>query len=110
VLIRPVSEAAGSASCTSLLGIRSLPWRAIAPGPKPMTSPGNQLIDLEQPIVWGLLDGLPRGTVLDAACGTGRHAEHLAGCPCRPRKWPAVAPCAAGRTCAYVALASGIEL
>jgi hypothetical protein len=51
-----------------------------------MTSPGNQLIDLEQPIVWGLLDGLPRGTVLDAACGTGRHAEHLAGCPCRPRR------------------------
>ena len=40
--------------------------------------PGNQLIDLEQPIVWEILDGLPRGTALDAACGTGRHAEHLA--------------------------------
>ena len=40
--------------------------------------PGNQLVDLEQPIVWEILDGLPRGTALDAACGTGRHAEHLA--------------------------------
>jgi len=40
--------------------------------------PGNQLIDLEQPIVWEILDGLPTGTALDAACGTGRHAEHLA--------------------------------
>jgi hypothetical protein len=26
--------------------------------------PGNQLIDLEQPIVWEILDGLPRGTAL----------------------------------------------
>jgi ubiquinone/menaquinone biosynthesis C-methylase UbiE len=40
--------------------------------------PGNQLIDLEQPIVWEILDGLPRGTALDAACGTGRHADYLA--------------------------------
>jgi ubiquinone/menaquinone biosynthesis C-methylase UbiE len=40
--------------------------------------PGNQLIDLEQPIVWEILDGLPPGTALDAACGTGRHAERLA--------------------------------
>jgi ubiquinone/menaquinone biosynthesis C-methylase UbiE len=40
--------------------------------------PGNQLIDLEQPIVWEILDDLPRGTALDAACGTGRHAGHLA--------------------------------
>jgi len=40
--------------------------------------PGNQLIDLEQPIVWEILDGLPRGIALDAACGTGRHAAHLA--------------------------------
>jgi ubiquinone/menaquinone biosynthesis C-methylase UbiE len=40
--------------------------------------PGNQLIDLEQPIVRAILDGLPRGTALDAACGTGRHAEYLA--------------------------------
>jgi SAM-dependent methyltransferase len=40
--------------------------------------PGNGLFDPEQSIVWGILDGLPRGVALDAACGTGRHAEHLA--------------------------------
>jgi SAM-dependent methyltransferase len=40
--------------------------------------PGNQLIDLEQPIVWEVLDGLPRGVALDAACGTGRHSAYLA--------------------------------
>lgn len=40
--------------------------------------PGNQLIDLEQPIVREILDGLPRGLVLDAACGTGRHSAYLA--------------------------------
>lgn len=40
--------------------------------------PGNQLIELEQPVVREILDGLPRGVALDAACGTGRHAEYLA--------------------------------
>lgn len=40
--------------------------------------PGNQLIDLEQPVVHEILDGLPVGVALDAACGTGRHAEYLA--------------------------------
>jgi SAM-dependent methyltransferase len=40
--------------------------------------PGNQLIDLEQPIVREILDGLPRGVALDAACGTGRHSSYLA--------------------------------
>ena len=40
--------------------------------------PGNELIDLEQPVVWEILDGLPVGVALDAACGTGRHAERLA--------------------------------
>jgi SAM-dependent methyltransferase len=40
-------------------------------------SPGNQLIDIEQPVVWDLLDGLPVGVALDAACGTGRHAARL---------------------------------
>jgi SAM-dependent methyltransferase len=29
-------------------------------------------------VVWEILDGLPTGTALDAACGTGRHAEYLA--------------------------------
>jgi ubiquinone/menaquinone biosynthesis C-methylase UbiE len=38
----------------------------------------NQLLELEQPIVREILDGLPVGVALDAACGTGRHAEYLA--------------------------------
>ena len=40
--------------------------------------PGNQLVDLEQPLVREILDGLPRGVALDAACGTGRHSAYLA--------------------------------
>jgi SAM-dependent methyltransferase len=40
--------------------------------------PGNELIDIEQPIVRGILDGLPVGIAVDAACGTGRHTEYLA--------------------------------
>jgi ubiquinone/menaquinone biosynthesis C-methylase UbiE len=40
--------------------------------------PGNELIDIEEPIVHEILAGLPIGTALDAACGTGRHAAHLA--------------------------------
>jgi len=40
--------------------------------------PGNQLIDLEQPLVREILDGLPPGVALDAACGTGRHTTYLA--------------------------------
>ena len=40
-------------------------------------SPGNQMIDIEQPVVQRILDGLPVGTALDAACGTGRHTAHL---------------------------------
>jgi ubiquinone/menaquinone biosynthesis C-methylase UbiE len=40
--------------------------------------PGNQLIDLEEPVVREILDGLPQGVALDAACGTGRHSAHLA--------------------------------
>lgn len=39
--------------------------------------PGNGLIDLEQPVMQDILDGLPRGTAVDAACGTGRHARYL---------------------------------
>ena len=38
----------------------------------------NQLLEIEQPIVREILDGLPIGVVLDAACGTGRHAAYLA--------------------------------
>jgi ubiquinone/menaquinone biosynthesis C-methylase UbiE len=40
--------------------------------------PGNQLLDIEQPIVRSVLDGLPVGVALDAACGTGRHTAYLA--------------------------------
>jgi ubiquinone/menaquinone biosynthesis C-methylase UbiE len=40
--------------------------------------PGNGLIDAEQPAVHELLEGLTVGRALDAACGTGRHAAHLA--------------------------------
>jgi SAM-dependent methyltransferase len=40
--------------------------------------PGNPLISREQPVVWELLDAFPPGRALDAACGTGRHAAHLA--------------------------------
>jgi ubiquinone/menaquinone biosynthesis C-methylase UbiE len=37
----------------------------------------NDLIDIEEPVVRGILDGLPVGRALDAACGTGRHAAYL---------------------------------
>lgn len=40
-------------------------------------APGNQMIDVEQPVVRRILDGLPVGTALDAACGTGRHTTYL---------------------------------
>ena len=40
--------------------------------------PGNELLEIEQPVVREILDALPVGVALDAACGTGRHAEHLA--------------------------------
>jgi ubiquinone/menaquinone biosynthesis C-methylase UbiE len=40
--------------------------------------PGNQLLEIEQPIVRDILDGLPVGVALDAACGTGRHTAYLA--------------------------------
>ena len=39
----------------------------------------NPAIEREEPIVVPMLSGLPRGTALDAACGTGRHAATLAG-------------------------------
>jgi SAM-dependent methyltransferase len=40
------------------------------------TSP-NGLIHLEQPVVHGLIDRIPVGVALDAACGTGRHTRYL---------------------------------
>ena len=41
--------------------------------------PGNPLIDVEQPVVRAIIDRLGPGRALDAACGTGRQAEYLAG-------------------------------
>jgi SAM-dependent methyltransferase len=38
----------------------------------------NPLIEVEHPIVERLLADVPAGRALDAACGTGRHAKHLA--------------------------------
>jgi SAM-dependent methyltransferase len=38
----------------------------------------NPVIALEQAAVWPMLDSLPPGLAHDAACGTGRHARHLA--------------------------------
>jgi SAM-dependent methyltransferase len=38
----------------------------------------NQLLEIEQPIVREIFDGIPIGIALDAACGTGRHAAYLA--------------------------------
>ena len=40
--------------------------------------PGNQLLQIEQPIVREILDGVPVGVALDVACGTGRHTAYLA--------------------------------
>ena len=39
----------------------------------------NPAIEAEEPIVHALLADAPPGIALDAACGTGRHAAHLAG-------------------------------
>ena len=38
----------------------------------------NDLIDLEETIIRPIIDRLPFGPALDAACGTGRHAAYLA--------------------------------
>ena len=41
--------------------------------------PGNGLFEIEEPIVDEILGSLPPGVALDAACGTGRYTEYLAG-------------------------------
>lgn len=41
--------------------------------------PGNDTIAAEEEVVRELLDQLPDGPILDAACGTGRHAAYLRG-------------------------------
>jgi SAM-dependent methyltransferase len=37
----------------------------------------NQIVALEEPVVWSVVDSLAPGRALDAGCGTGRHARHL---------------------------------
>src|SRR3954449_6510689 len=39
---------------------------------------GNPIVALEEPAVRSLVESLPPGRALDAACGTGRHALRLA--------------------------------
>ena len=46
-------------------------WAPVYDGPNPA-------IDGEQPVVHAILESLPIGDALDAACGTGRHAVKLA--------------------------------
>jgi SAM-dependent methyltransferase len=41
--------------------------------------PRNSLFDLDEPVMYEIIDALPAGDALDAACGTGRYAEYLAG-------------------------------
>ena len=41
-------------------------------------APGNPVVMAEEPVVQGLMAQYPVGVALDAACGTGRHAEYLA--------------------------------
>lgn len=60
---------------------RALPQRDVAAGyagwAASYDDPGNDTVALEGPLVRGLLDALPAGPVLDAACGTGRHTGYL---------------------------------
>ena len=39
--------------------------------------PRNSLFDHDEPVMHQIIDALPPGDVLDAACGTGRYAEYL---------------------------------
>lgn len=44
----------------------------------PVYDEPNTMIEVEEPAVREILDTLPAGTVLDAACGTARHGTYLA--------------------------------
>jgi SAM-dependent methyltransferase len=41
--------------------------------------PRNSLFDADEPVMHEIIDALAPGDALDAACGTGRYAEYLAG-------------------------------
>lgn len=40
--------------------------------------PRNSLFDFDEPVMHEIINAIPPGDALDAACGTGRFAEHLA--------------------------------
>jgi 2-polyprenyl-3-methyl-5-hydroxy-6-metoxy-1,4-benzoquinol methylase len=41
--------------------------------------PRDSLFDCDEPVMHQIIDSLAPGEALDAACGTGRYAEYLAG-------------------------------
>jgi SAM-dependent methyltransferase len=41
--------------------------------------PRNSLFDSDEPVMHQIIDAVAPGDALDAACGTGRYAEYLAG-------------------------------
>jgi SAM-dependent methyltransferase len=41
--------------------------------------PRNGLFDADEPVMHQIIDAIPHGDALDAACGTGRFAEYLTG-------------------------------
>jgi ubiquinone/menaquinone biosynthesis C-methylase UbiE len=45
---------------------------------KTYDDPRNALFDFDEPVMHEILAALPTSSVLDAACGTGRYAAHLA--------------------------------
>jgi SAM-dependent methyltransferase len=45
---------------------------------KTYDDPGNTAFDMDTPLIEDILDGLPAGVALDAACGTGRLSRVLA--------------------------------
>jgi SAM-dependent methyltransferase len=53
------------------------PRRGYARWAETYDDPGNPLVQLEQPVVWSIIEHIAPGVALDAACGTGRHAHHL---------------------------------
>jgi ubiquinone/menaquinone biosynthesis C-methylase UbiE len=79
-----IARLAGGEPVTAISGMVATRQRAVADGYQVMAesydaiADRNVVIQLEQPPVWALLDQLPPGRVLDAACGTGRHTAYLA--------------------------------
>lgn len=82
--IRQILDSAGEAPYNMR---RDLPSGGIDDGYKiwadtydrPSMDDYDPVIQCEQPVVRQLIDELPRGRILDAACGTGRHTEYLVG-------------------------------